>query len=468
MGYGIDQDSGNNRKKLIEIMQSKKRPEKKQRVLFEQDLEHLLDQRHELYKLANRLNWAQFEAAFSKYYSHTGRPAKAVRQMVGLLLVKQLKNLSDDQVCALWSESPYVQYFCGETHFQWGQPCAPSDLTHFRNRIGDQGVELIFKATVELHREKVEKETELVVDTTVQEANVTYPTDTKLRRRMIEHLWKMGEEAAVAWDHSYKFTVPKVLSVLKTRSNSMQRARRKAEKKLKTLAGRLLREFERKASGGWLAIYRERLEVFRQVLRQGPHDAGASKIYSLHDPSVLCIGKGKAHKKWEFGRKASVAMTRDSGVIVSAVSFETNLYDGDTLDLALIHAKDAGGDHFETALVDRGYRGRSEVSGIAILPPHKRKKTGSYYSQQKERKRFARRSAIEPVIGHLKNDFRMARCFLKGARGASQNLMLAAAAWNLKKWINESSFYTFLLNLWQWLLNHECRMVNSGWKIKIA
>jgi IS5 family transposase len=444
----FDEETRKNPEKLIETMKSNKHSKEGEKGLFEQDLEHLLDQRHELYKLGNTIPWERFEVAFDGFYSDTGRPAKAIRQMVGLLLVKQLKNVSDEEVCRLWRDSPYVQYFCGEQFFQWGQPCNPSDLVHFRNRIGEKGVEEIFKATVYLHREKIENEDEVVVDTTVQEANVTHPTDIKLRRKIIEKMWKLGEDLGIKWDPSYKRKVPHLLYILRTRSNRLVKDRRKAEKKVKTYAGRLIREFERKADRIWIKAYEEELDLYKRVLSQKRHDK--NKVYSLHDPSVLCIGKGKAHKKWEFGRKASVAMTRDSGVIVGAVSFEDNIWDGDTLDMTLIQAKSVSENDFKSALVDRGYQGKSEVSGVEIYAPHRRKKTSSYYRKRKDRIRFARRAAIEPVIclaceavrrrRHLKNDFRMARCFLKGALGASQNLMLAAAAWNLKKWINESSF----------------------------
>jgi IS5 family transposase len=439
------------REKLIETMKSKKSSEQGQNGIFEQDLEHLLDQRNDLYKLANRLPWGRFEDAFEGYYADTGRPAKAIRQMVGLILVKQLKNVSDEEVCRLWTENPYVQYFCGEAFFQWGQPCNPSDLVHFRKRIGEKGVEEILKATIYLHRERIEKEDEVVVDTTVQEANVTHPTDVKLRRKVIERMWKMGDTAGIKWDHSYRRKTQELLYILRTRSNRLTQQRRKAERRLKTYAGRLIREFERKADRIWVKAYREELDLYKRVLSQQRHDK--NKIYSLHDPTVLCIGKGKAHKKWEFGRKASVAMTRDSGVIVGAVSFEENLWDGDTLDLTLIQAMEISEKEYRSALVDRGYQGRSNVSGVEILPPHRKKKTGTYYRQRKDRLRFARRAAIEPVIGHLKNDFRMARCFLKGALGASQNLMLAAAAWNLKKWINESSFCLNFARLFRTLVD---------------
>jgi transposase, IS5 family len=434
----FDQGTRRNPEKLIETMKAKTSSKQGENRMFEQDLEHLLDQRHELYKLANRFPWERFEEAFAGYYAEVGRPAKAIRQMVGLLLVKQLKNVSDEEVCRLWRDNPYVQYFCGEAFFQWGQPCDPSDLVHFRKRIGEAGAEMIFKATVNLHRDAIEKEDELVVDTTVQEANVTHPTDVKLRRKILERMWKLGEDVGIKWDHSYRRKTQHLLYILRTRSNRLVSDRRKAERKLKTYAGRLIREFERKAGRIWVKAYEEELDLYKQVLSQDRHDK--NKIYSLHDPTVLCIGKGKAHKKWEFGRKASVAMTRDSGVIVGAVSFEENIWDGDTLDMTIIQAQSVSEKDYKSALVDRGYQGRTEVSGVQILPPSRRKKTGSYYEKRKDRIRFARRAAIEPVIGHLKNDFRMARCFLKGALGASQNLMLAAAAWNLKKWINGSSF----------------------------
>jgi len=166
----------------------------------------------------------------------------------------------------------------------------------------------------------------------------------------------------------------------------------------------------------------------------------ASSTRSRVGCKVLCIAKGKAHKKYEFGRKASVTMLRDSGVIVSAVSFKDNLYDEDTLEPALNQASDMTGKTFESVLVDKGYRGRKNVAGVEVVIPGKISKKLSYHHQRKRRKRYARRAAIEPVIGHLKSDYRMARCFLKGALGAGLNLGLAAAAWNIKKWINELLF----------------------------
>lgn len=409
---------------------------------FQQDLEHLLDQRQALYKLANRLPWEELEKDFESYYSEVGRPALPTRLMAGLLLLKQLENLSDERVCEAWARDPYMQYFCGERYFQWKLPCEPSELVHFRNRIGQKGVEKILKMTVELHSDKVAKEEELVADTTVQEANVKFPTDTRLHVDCIEKLWRMGEAEAVSWRRSYVRTVPVLLARLRTRSNRLVKERKRCRRKIKTIAGRLLRDFKRNVGPAGELMYAEELGLIERVLQQKRHDK--NKVYSLHDPEVLCIAKGKAHKKYEFGRKASVTMLRDSGVIVSAVSFKENLYDGDTLEPALGQASEMPGKTFDSVLVDKGYRGRKNIVATDVVIPGKISKKLSYYHQKKRRKRNARRAAIEPVIGHLKSDYRMARCFLKGAQGAGLNLGLAAAAWNLKKWINELLLALFL------------------------
>jgi IS5 family transposase len=430
--------------------------------LFQQDLEHLLDQRQSLYKLANRLPWSDLEKAFEGYYSDVGRPALPTRLMAGLLLLKQLENLSDERVCEAWARDPYMQYFCGERYFQWKLPCEPSELVHFRHRIGQDGVEKILKMTVALHVEKVEQEDELVADTTVQEANVKFPTDTRLHVDCIEKLWRLGESESVSWRRSYVRIVPALLARLRTRSNRLVKERKKCRRKLKTIAGRLLRDFKRNVGMSGELLYAESLELIERVLGQKRHSK--NKVYSLHDPDVLCIAKGKAHKKYEFGRKASVTMLRDSGVIVSAVSFKENLYDGDTLEPALEQASEMTGKTFSSVLVDKGYRGRKNVSGTEVVIPGKISKKLSYYQRSKQRKRNGRRAAIEPVIGHLKNDYRMARCFLKGAEGAGLNLGLAAAAWNLKKWINELLFafvLCFVHNFRPRELYHQSEIVSA-------
>jgi len=240
--------------------------------------------------------------------------------------------------------------------------------------------------------------------------------------------------------------VPFLLTRLRTRSNRLVKERRKCRSKLKTIAGRLLRDFTRKVDEETKLHYAEEIKLIAKILKQKRRDK--NKVYSLHNPEVICIAKGKAHKKYEFGRKASVTMLRDSGVIVSAVSFKENIYDGDTLESALDQSRTMTAKTFKSVLVDKGYKGRKNVQGTEVIIPKKPSKNLSAYHRKKQRKRNGRRAAIEPVISHLKSDYRMARCFLKGARGAGLNLALAAAAWNLKKWIKEL-LYCLIFHLQQ-------------------
>jgi len=401
-----------------------------------------LDQRHDLYLLANAIDWDSLDASFSALYSKNGRPSHPVRRMAGLLILKQLRGLSDPGVCRFWQESPYAQYFCGEERFQWGHPCADSDLTHFRNRIGEEGAAAILQASIDLHREKVDTEEELVSDTTVQEANIAFPTDNRLRINIIERLWKMADRSGIRWSRSYVRTVPRLKGVLKTRSHRLAGKRRKAGRRLRTIAGRLLREFRRRCPEGLLEDCLEELELMERVLKQRRPDSG--KVYSLKDPGVFCIAKGKSHKKYEFGRKASVSVLRDSGIVVGATSFLDNPYDGDALPGSLAEVEAHTGRNFGSCLVDRGYRGRKSVGDTRILLPDDRKIEGSAYLRRKRKRRFDRRSAVEPISGHLKSRFGLGRCMLEGPVGASINLKMAAAAWNLSKWMREKLWLPIL------------------------
>lgn len=127
-----------------------------------------------------------FEDAFTPLYClDNGRPAKPIQLMVGLLVLKHLRNLSDEAVVEQWSENIYYQYFCGETSFVCGPPCEPSELVHFRKRIGEAGIELILKESIRINGEDSHDEY-VSIDTTVQEKNITYPTDSKLHKKIIK------------------------------------------------------------------------------------------------------------------------------------------------------------------------------------------------------------------------------------------------------------------------------------------
>ena len=202
---------------------------------------------------------------------------------------------------------------------------------------------------------------------------------------------------------------------------------------MRTIAGALIRELERKLPEALREEQGENFTLYRRVLAQKPQDT--NKIYSLHEPHIYCVAKGKEHKKYEFGTKASVAMTKTHGVIVAAVAHEKNLYDAHALPEILDQAEAMTDIRAKRAIVDRGYRGRKFVDGTEILIPGRAPRGQSRATSTAMRKRFRRRAAIEPLLSHLKQDFRLSRCFLKGFQGDQLNLMLAAAAWNFRKWM---------------------------------
>jgi len=396
-----------------------------------------LDPRQPLKQLAEMLPWSEFEQAFGKYYSEEGRPAKPVRLMVGLLLLKQMFNQGDETVVAAWVQNPYWQYFCGMNEFQWQVPCDPSDLVYFRDRIGEAGMQRLLQVSAQLHGDKAQ-EAEVVVDTTVQEKNITHPTDTKLAHKIIRRCWKLADRNGVKLRRRYRKAVRHCVMAQRWRRDPKKRkAAHRALRKMKVIAGRLVRELERKLPPPIREDQRGNFALYRRVLKQQPADR--DKIYSLHEPQVYCLSKGKEHKKYEFGSKASVVMTKTAGVIVGAVAHAENLYDGDALRPALEQTRAITGQQPAKAIVDRGYRGRKEVDGTEVLLPGKPKPGQSKSVSARMRARFRRRAAIEPVISHLKHQYRLARCFLKGFVGDQVNLLLAAAAWNLKKWLRAAA-----------------------------
>lgn len=406
-------------------------------------LREQLDARQPLYRLAQRIPWEFFEKEFGEFYSEEGRPAKPVRLMAGLLLLKQMFNLGDETAVAQWVQNPDWQFFCGEEQFQWSLPCDPSDLVHFRNRIGETGAALIFSISVELHGNRA-REKEVVIDSTVQEKNVTYPTDTKLYRKIVTRCWKLADANTIKLRRRYGKEVRKCVLAQRGRKHPRTRkAAHRAARRLRTIAGCLVRELERKLPEEKRTGQKENFTLYRRVLSQKPPDK--DKIYSLHEPHIYCIAKGKEHKKYEFGTKASVVLTKASGVIVATMSHEQNVYDGHTLPDMLDQTETVTAQRPDKAIVDRGYRGARHVGGTEILVPDRAPAGQTKSQRQKLRARFRRRCAIEPVIGHLKSDYRLARNYLSGFAGDSMNLLLAATAWNLRKWMRMLLSFLFRL-----------------------
>ncbi|MBZ0243419.1 MAG: transposase [Bacteroidales bacterium] len=219
---------------------------------------------------------------------------------------------------------------------------------------------------------------------------------------------------------------------------------RKTIAKIKTIAGRLLREIERKLSEEAKSENAKLLAVMRRALEQKRDSK--NKIYSLHEPEVSCIAKGKEHKKYEFGSKASVLITKKSGIIVGAVSFRGNPYDGNTLEPTLLQSERLRGIKADKALVDEGYRGRANIAGAEVLRVHQKNK--DKYSKYKWRQFFRRRASVEAIISHLKRGCGLVRNYLKGTEGDDINLMLSASAFNFRKLLSKIAFiFRFIFSI---------------------
>jgi IS5 family transposase len=409
---------------------------------FEEQLSH----RHPLYILANQIKWDIFEDAFTPLYSQEGRPGKPIRLMVSLLMLKHVRNLSDESVVEQWFENIYYQYFSGEKTYACGEPCEASELVHFRNRIGAEGIELILKESIRVNG-KDGGEQEATTDTTVQEKNITYPTDNKLHRKIIRKCVGIASKEGIELRQSYTRTVKKLLMEQRFRNHPKNKGRaRKADRKVKTIAGRLVRELERKLTP---SLHQDELSLFKKVLAQKKTDS--NKIYSLHEPHTQCMSKGKEHKKYEFGSKVSIITTKTTGVIIGAINIEKNVHDSKTLQPAIEQQQRLTGITLKNNFVDRGYRGVKEILGTTIIAPDKPGKRRTPYQKQKLRNGFKRRAAIEPKIGHLKQDHRLSRNFYKGIKGDNINVMLAAAAMNFKRMINKWKLnpLVFLAQLFQ-------------------
>ncbi len=229
--------------------------------------------------MVNQIQWDVFEKAFSKLYSDEGRPGKPIRLMVSLLMLKHVRNLSDESVVEQWFENIYYQYFSGERTYACGGPCEASELVHFRNRIGEEGIELIFKESIRVNG-KDGREQEATTDTTVQEKNITYPTDNKLHRKIIKKCVTLADHEGIELRQRYTRTMKRLLMEQRFRNNSKNRRRsRRADRKVKTIAGKLVLELARKLTPG---LHQDTLELFKKVFLQKKSDS--NKIYSLHEP----------------------------------------------------------------------------------------------------------------------------------------------------------------------------------------
>ena len=426
-------------------MKPKKRPP--QRELFAARLSEMLNPDHPLYVLAERIDWSVFDQFESAYEEGVGRPGVSTRLMVGLMYLKHAFNESDESVVARWVENPYWQFFCGCEVMQHELPIDPSMMSKWRKRVGEERMEKLLEETIQTAlamKAMSPKELEAVnVDTTVQEKAIAFPTDARLYHKMRAALVRRAKQLNIRLRQSYRFVGKRTLFKQSRYAHARQMKRAaKMTRKLRTILGCVVRDIERKAhkTKGRIADepLRELLALAHRLLQQQRNSK--NKLYSVHAPEVECIAKGKAHKRYEFGCKASVATTSKNNWIVGAKSLHGNPYDGHTLDDAIRQVERLAKTTPKNVVVDKGYRGH-DYSGSAVVHvvnaiPKR--------ATRAVRRMLKRRAAVEPTIGHLKSDNRLERNHLAGKEGDKINTLLAAAGYNLRKLLRWIAFSLLL------------------------
>jgi IS5 family transposase len=405
--------------------------------LFRERLDAIIDLKHPLVRLAGLVPWSDFDEAFGRFYKPTGRPAKSTRLMVGLHYLKHTFDLSDELTVERWVENPYWQYFCGFEFFQHAPPIDPSLMTRWRQRIGPEEMDRVLKATVEMALEsgttKPSSLERVTVDTTVQEKAIAHPTDSRLYLKALQTLVRQAKKAGLALRQSHTRLAKKAAAKAGRYAHAKQYKRMRREvKRLKTYLGRVYRDVGRKIAGDGerQARFARLLGLVERLLAQQPKDK--NKLYSLHAPEVVCIAKGKAHKRYEFGCKVGIAATNREGLFLAAKAFEDNPYDGHTLQATIDQAEAMSGVAIQRAYVDKDYRGHDYQGQASVILSGQRR--GLTPQMKRELKR---RSAIEPMIGHAKNDGRLGRNYLLGHDGDRINALLAASGHNLRLILNK-------------------------------
>lgn len=436
---------------------------------FRSRIDAMINLRDPLAVLATRLPWAQIEALLAPGFEHlnrtgdmqersdllgsvqvvvgagqsaAGRPRLPIRLMASLVYLKHSYNLSDEELVARWSENVLWQFFSGMEYYEHRQPCDPTQIGRFRRDIGEDGMELLLKATIDTAVEaQAVKPAELervIVDTTVQEKAIAHPVDSRLLEIARHKVVAAAKRAGIR----LKQTFAKEGKELRRRAGGYAHAKQfkrlhRVVKRQRTILGIVMREVQRKiVVPGFVPQHPKALsnllvllERAERIRTQQRHDK--NKLYALHAPEVECIGKGKAKKPYEFGVKSAVVVAHKSGLMLGAKTFPGNPYDGHTLNAILQQSakltRDVGVS-LKQVVVDLGFRGvDADNPGKQIIH---RGKIKSMSPQQKGWLR--RRQAVEPAIGHLKSDNRMDRCWLQGALGDLLHTIGCAAGYNLR------------------------------------
>jgi transposase, IS5 family len=420
----------------------------RQNDLFRPALDQIINLGHPLVRLAGEIDWEFLAGRFGSVCQQgPGQPPLPTRLVAGLFILKHMHNLSDERLCDRWLENPYFQFFCGEVVFCHELPFDRSSLTRWRQRLGEEQLAALLQESVAVAHKTgalATKDLERVaVDTTVQEKAIAHPTDARLTHRAIEKLADLARREGVTLRQSYRRVAKRAAIMVGryTHAHQFNRAQRKL-KFLRTRLGRVIRDVRRKIEGNPALEDRfATLLALAHRVRHQDHRQRGPKVYSLHAPEVECIGRGKARAPYEFGCKVSITtpVTAPKGgqFVLHAKALHGNPFDGHTLGPVIADLEKLTGVEVRRIHVDKGYRGHNHPHRFRVwISGQVRRVTKAI------RREMRRRAAVEPVIGHLKDDHRMGRNYLKGRDGDRANAVLAAAGYN----------FSLLLRWFEWLL----------------
>lgn len=412
--------------------------------LFKSRLSEQLKPDHELLLLAKSIPWAELEAKFKPLFSEgSSRPPLPTRLATGIMILQHLFAVSDERVVEMWVENPYWQAFCGYDFLQWEFPLHPTSLTRWRKRIGPEGIEHILQVSIQVAlKTKTVTSQELskaICDTTVMPKAVAYPTDAKLIQRSLERVVRAARNANIGLKRTYQRISRWTLKEYQRLVHGKRL--RKAQKplnKLKRCLEKVLRELDPQLGSCPKELLRE-AAIAAKLLTQTREDK--HKIYSCHEPQVACIAKGKVHKPYEFGSKACLVVSEKKGLALSMTTHSGNPYDGHLLVGAKERAEKNTKVSIGRMLVDRGFRGHGEEKATVLVSYTRGLSKGL-------KKALRRRQAIEPIIGHMKQDGKLDRCHLKGLIGDQIHALLVAVGHNFRMILRKLRLFYALLLGW--------------------
>jgi IS5 family transposase len=409
--------------------------------IFGTPLQKIVDQNDPLILLRDAIDWVSLCLRFTEFYSRNiGRPSADLRVLISIIILQRLYDMSDEEIILAWTQNVYYQAFSGNDFFTIKKPFDASTLCNFRKRVGPEGLEIIFAETVRIHGSEC-LEQEAIIDSTVQGKYTTYPTDTNLRLGVINQCIAIATHLDIKFETNYTDEVAKLKKTINftksTRSVEKLTEKSNAKDRIKVIANMYLDDLSSKVSLETQndPLFTDCMSTYRKAVNQAKNDK--NKIYSIFEPHVACIPKGKAHVKYEFGAKTSLVIGREKKIVLGVSTFVGNPYDGDTIMETVEMMKRCHNGYTPAELFgDLGYRGRDNVLGARIITPDTFRNESEPALKLELGSKIRSRSSIEPIIGHLKSDHSLRRNLLHGIDGDQINALSAAIGFNCRKFLN--------------------------------